>query len=409
VRSRFTVSSLRFPQDRPAAIHSTCDFCKPKQMMSKPNVNIPMLDLQAQYASIASELDAALKEVLAGQQLILGPEVKKLERELADYCNCSHAIGCASGSDALLLALMAFDVGSGDEIITTPYTFFATVGSIVRLGARPIFVDIDPDTFNLNPADLAAAISPRTKAIIPIHLFGQCAAMNQIAEQCSPRNIPIIEDAAQAIGSEYLGTRAGSLGTVACFSFYPSKNLGGAGDGGLLTTDDGELADKLRVLRAHGAKKKYYHDYVGINSRLDSLQAGILRVKLRHLDDWTRLRRENAARYYHLFNATGMVDAGIISLPQEQQGQFHVYNQFVIRAKDRDRLRTYMKEQGIGSEVYYPVPMHLQPCFQSLGYRTGDFPESERAASESLAIPIYPELGEENQRYIVERIASFYN
>src|SRR5262249_58794208 len=330
------------------------------------------------------------------------------EQELAPYCQCSESIGCASGSDALLLALMACGVGPGDEVITTPFSFFATVSSIVRLGARAVFVDIDEATFNINPERVENAISKHTKAILPVHLFGQCAEMSRIIELGEKRGIAIIEDSAQAIGAEYKGRRAGSLGAVGCFSFYPSKNLGGAGDGGLLTTNDADLADRLKVLRAHGAKKKYYHDVVGLNSRLDSLQAAILRVKFRHLDDWMSARRSNAARYRELFGKTGLLSSGRVSLPQECPGQFHVYNQFVLRVTDRDKLRAQMKEKGIGTEVYYPVPMHLQPCFANLGYKQGDFPESERAANESLAIPIYPELGAEAQRYIVDVISSFY-
>lgn len=367
-----------------------------------------MLDLRAQHATIAVEVESAISAVLQSQQLILGPEVRELERELAEYCSSSEAISCASGSDALLLALMAYGIGQGDEVVSTPYTFFATAGAIVRLGARPVFVDIDPVSFNLNADLLEKAITSRTRAIMPIYLYGQCAEMSDINKIAARHNIPVIEDAAQAIGAEHKGTRAGSLGAIGCFSFYPSKNLGGAGDGGLMTTSDPEIADRLRILRAHGAKKKYYHDVVGLNSRLDSLQAAILRVKFRHLDDWMSARRSNAARYRELFGKTGLLSSGRVSLPQECPGQFHVYNQFVLRVTDRDKLRAQMKEKGIGTEVYYPVPMHLQPCFANLGYKQGDFPESERAANESLAIPIYPELGAEAQRYIVDVISSFY-
>jgi dTDP-4-amino-4,6-dideoxygalactose transaminase len=371
-------------------------------------MKIPMLDLKAQHASIADEVEGALLSVLRGQQLILGPEVKEFEREMASYCGCAEAVACASGSDALLLSLMALGVGPGDEVVTTPYTFFATAGSIVRLGAKPVFVDIDAGSFNMNPDLLDGVFTSRTKAIIPIHLFGQCALMEQIGDVAAAHGVPIIEDAAQAVGAEDRGRRAGTIGQVGCFSFYPSKNLGGGGDGGLMTTNDEEFAERLRMLRSHGAKKKYYHDLVGLNSRLDSLQAAILRVKLRHLKAWTEARRANAVRYRRLFNEAGLVDSGNVTLPVETHEQFHVYNQFVVRARARDRLKAHMAEKGIGTEIYYPVPMHLQPCFAGLGYGEGDLPESERAARESLAIPIYPELGEDAQEYIVDTIAGFY-
>jgi dTDP-4-amino-4,6-dideoxygalactose transaminase len=371
-------------------------------------MKIPMLDLKEQHAAIAEEVESAVSAVLRDQQLILGPEVKALERELATYCGCAEAVGCASGSDALLLSLMALGVGEGDEVVTTPYTFFATAGSIVRLGAKPVFVDIDSASFNMQPGCLEPVITDRTKAIIPIHLFGQCASMNEISDIAAAHGVPVIEDAAQAIGAENVGRRAGSLGLGGCFSFYPSKNLGGAGDGGLITSNDSEFVDRLRTLRSHGAKKKYYHDLVGVNSRLDSLQAAILRVKLRHLDKWTAARRGNAERYRRLFERAGLVDSGRIVLPVEAAGQFHVYNQFVIRTRDRDRLKEHLAEKGIGTEIYYPVPMHLQPCFAGLGYDKGDFPESERAADESLAIPVYPELGAEAQARIVNEIADFF-
>jgi dTDP-4-amino-4,6-dideoxygalactose transaminase len=367
-----------------------------------------MLDLKAQHASIAQEVEAAIAEVLRSQRLIMGPDVGELERELAVYVGSSEAISCASGSDALLLALMALGVGPGDDVVTTPYTFFATVGAIVRLGANPIFVDIDRVSFNLDPNRLESALTPRTRAIVPIHLFGQCAEMSTIADIAESHDLPIIEDAAQAIGAEFKGRRAGSMGRTGCFSFYPSKNLGGAGDGGMLTTDDPEFAERLRLLRAHGAKQKYYHDVVGLNSRLDSLQAAILRVKLRRLDEWSTARRDNAAGYRKLFVDSGLVDSGKVTLPVEGDGQHHVYNQFVIRVHDRDRLQQFMTEKGIGTEVYYPVPMHLQPCFSGLGLREGDYPESERAAKESLAIPVYPELGRTAQEYIVDSVAKFY-
>ena len=377
-------------------------------MQEKAQIKVPILDLSVQHRQIADEIGAAVSRVLSSQQFILGPEVRELERDLAPYCHCSEAVGCASGSDALLLALMACGVGPGDEVITTPFSFFATVASIVRLGAKAVFVDIDPASFNLDTTRLESAVTERTKAILPVHLFGQCAQMDRINELAGRRGIKVIEDAAQAIGAEYHGRRAGSLGAIACFSFYPSKNLGGAGDGGLLTTNDLEMAETLRTLRAHGAKKKYYHDYVGINSRLDSLQAAILRVKFRYLDQWAQARRANAQRYRELFGDAGLSADGPVRLPTEGESSFHVYNQFVIRARDRDRLRAWLSERGVGSEIYYPLPLHLQSCFKDLGHKSGDFPESERAAKEALAIPVYPELDANAQGYVVETIASFY-
>jgi dTDP-4-amino-4,6-dideoxygalactose transaminase len=377
-------------------------------MQEKAQMKIPILDLSVQHQEIAGEIGAAVARVLNSQKFILGPEVREFEREIAPYCQCAEAVGCASGSDALLLALMACGVGPGDEVITTPFSFFATVGSIVRLGAKAVFVDIDAATFNVDSNRIESAITERTKAIMPVHLFGQCAEMNRINELASQFGIAVIEDAAQAIGAEYRSRRAGSLGAVGCFSFYPSKNLGGAGDGGLLTTNDPEMAETLRVLRAHGAKKKYHHDRVGINSRLDSLQAAILRVKFRYLDQWAHARRANAQRYRELFRDAGLVSSGSIQLPAESESSLHVYNQFVIRARDRDKLRACLAERGVGTEIYYPVPLHMQACFRDLGYQSGDFPESERAADEALAIPIYPELGANAQSYVVETIASFY-
>jgi dTDP-4-amino-4,6-dideoxygalactose transaminase len=376
-------------------------------MQEKAKMKIPILDLSVQHQKIAAEIQDAVARVLNSQQFILGPEVRELEREIAPYCQCAEAIGCASGSDALLLALMACGVGPGDEVITTPFSFFATVGSIVRLGARAVFVDIDESTFNIDAKRIEAAITERTKAIMPVHLFGQCAEMGRINELAELHKIAVIEDAAQAIGAEYHGRRAGSLGIIGCFSFYPSKNLGGAGDGGLLTTNDPGMAETLRILRAHGAKKKYYHDRVGINSRLDSLQAAILRVKFRYLDQWAAARRKNAQRYRQLFDEGKLVSSGAVRLPAESES-LQVYNQFVIRARDRDKLRAYLSEQGVGTEIYYPVPLHAQPCFKDLGHQIGDFPESERAAAEALAIPIYPELTESAQTSVVERIDSFY-
>lgn len=369
---------------------------------------VPMLDLRAQYKQLATEIEAAVVKVLESQQLILGPEVKELEKEIASYSQCDHGIGCASGSDALLLALMAFDIGPGDEVITTPFTFFATVGSIVRLGAVPVFVDIDPVTFNMNVRQLDPVVTERTKAIMPVHLFGQCVEMDKVEAVARRAEIAVIEDAAQAIGAEYKNRRAGSLGDIGAFSFYPSKNLGGAGDGGMLTTNSASLAESLRVLRAHGAPKKYYHDRVGVNSRLDSLQAAILRVKFGYLESWAEARRANAARYDRLFEAKGLVAEGVVVPPVVQEGQHHVFNQYVIRVRERDGLRAYLAERGIGTEIYYPVPMHMQKCFADLGFKRGAFPEAERAAHEVVAIPVYPELGEDDQEYVAATVAQFY-
>src|SRR5215813_4086152 len=377
-------------------------------MQEKTRMEIPILDLRAQHRQIGTEIDQAIARVLQDQKFILGPEVRALEHELAPYCQCAEAVGCASGSDAILLALMACEVGPGDEVITTPFSFFATAGSIVRLGARAVFVDIEPSSFNIDANKIEAAINKHTRVIMPVHLFGQCSDMDKINEIASRSDLKVIEDAAQAIGAEYHQRRAGSFSAIGCFSFYPSKNLGGAGDGGLLTTNSPELAESLRMLRAHGAKKKYYHDRVGINSRLDSLQAAILRVKFRYLDQWSKARRQNAERYRKLFDRTALLERNRVQLPAESEDSLHVYNQFVIRGLDRDRLRKWLAEKGIGTEVYYPLPLHLQECFRDLGYTKGDFPEAERAAEEALAIPVYPELDSNAQSYIVDTIAAFY-
>ena len=378
-------------------------------MPGTAQMKVPLLDLKAQYETLAPDIDAAVRSVFDSQHFILGPEVKQFEQEIAAYCSSEFAIGCASGSDAILLALMAHGIGPGDEVVTTPFTFFATAGSVVRLGAKPVFADIDESTFNIDPALFESAITERTRAVIPVHLFGQCAAMDAIREVADRRGIAVIEDAAQAIGAEYCGIRAGSLGSVSAFSFYPSKNLGGAGDGGMLTTNDEEIARKLRILRSHGAANKYYHEWVGINSRLDALQAVILRVKLRHLDSWTQARRANAARYRDYFEQAGLVTDGLVKLPREAAENLHVYNQFVIRVDNRDALKSFLAERGVGTEIYYPLPLHLQVCFSGLGYTEGDMPESERASKESLAIPVYPEIGETGQRYVVDTIAAFFH
>ena len=365
-------------------------------------MQVPLLDLKAQYATIKDEIKAAIDEVLESQYFILGPKVQQFEEEIAEYCNVKHAVGVASGSDALLLALMAIDVGYGDEVITTPYTFFATAGSISRLGAKPVFVDIDANTYNINPELIEEKITDKTKAIIPVHLYGQSADMDPILEIGKKYNLCIIEDAAQAIGAEYKGKKAGSMGDIGCLSFFPSKNLGGYGDGGMVITNNAELAEKIRVLRVHGAKPKYYHSLIGLNSRLDALQAAVLSVKLKYLDGWSRARIKNAETYNHLFSDTDVIT------PYVEPYNYHIYNQYIIRVEQRDELQEFLNERNIGTAIYYPVSLHLQGCYADLGLKEGDFPESEKAAQETLALPIYFELTEEQQMAVVNAIKEFY-
>lgn len=366
----------------------------------------PFLDLKLQFRDIRTELLNAVTGVLESQHFILGPEVDALEHEVADYVGAKYAIGCASGSDALLLAQMALGVEAGDEIITSPFTFGATAGSIARLKARPVFVDIHPDTFNLDERQLEAAITPHTRAIIPVHLFGLPVKMKNVLEIARKHHLAVIEDAAQALGARWRDKGIGSLGVCGCFSFFPSKNLGGAGDGGMITTNDRLLAERLHTLRVHGARKKYRYELLGINSRIDALQAAILRVKLRHLDRWTASRRRNADRYRELFIENHLTET--LALPTTPERCFHVYNQFTIRVQRRDPLQKYLSEHGIMTEVYYPSPLHVEPAFKYLGYRTGDFPNAELACHEVLSLPIYPELVFEQQRRIVTTIARFY-
>jgi dTDP-4-amino-4,6-dideoxygalactose transaminase len=365
-------------------------------------MQVPLLDLKAQYATIREEMQAAVLAVMESQQFIGGPAVKELEGLVAAYSGCRAAVGVSSGTDALLASLMALGIGTGDEVITTPYTFFATAGSIWRTGAKPVFVDIEPDTFNIDPSRIEAAVTDRTRAIIPVHLFGQVAEMDPIMSIAERHGLHVIEDAAQAIGAQYRGRRAGSIGTVGCFSFFPSKNLGGLGDGGMVVTQDPALGERLAITRNHGSKPKYYHGFVGGNFRLDTIQAAGLIVKLRHLDGWSARRRENAARYDTLLAGCPQVVT-----PTVRPHNVSVVNQYVIRVPRRNELQAYLKEQGIGTEVYYPLSLHQQECFASLGHRAGDFPESERAAAESLALPIYPELTEEQLTYVAGRIGEF--
>jgi dTDP-4-amino-4,6-dideoxygalactose transaminase len=371
-------------------------------------MRVPLLDLQAQYATIRDEVRAAVDRVFESQQFVLSGEVRALEEEVARYCQAKFAIGCASGSDALLLALMSCGVSEGDEVITTPLTFFATASAITRLGARPVFVDIDERTYNIDPAQVENAISERTKAIMPVHLYGQCADMNPLIELSERRGIPIVEDAAQAMGAEDRRRRAGSMGTIGCFSFYPSKNLGGAGDGGLMVTNDLDHARRLRMLRVHGEETKYHHKIVGLNSRLDALQAAVLRVKLPHLDDWIGARQRKAQQYELMFLDAGLSEE--IQTPFVRPGARHIFHQFVIRVSGgkRDALQKHLRENGIGTDVYYPVPLHLQECFAYLGCREGELPVAERAAKETLALPVYPELTDEQQDYVVRTIADFF-
>jgi dTDP-4-amino-4,6-dideoxygalactose transaminase len=371
-------------------------------------MKVPLLDLQAQYAPLREEILAAVTRVCDSQRFIMGPEIEALERELARMLGVDHAVSVSSGTDAVLLALMTLGIGAGDEVVTSTYSFFATAGAVARVGARPVFVDIDPATFNIDPARLADAITPRTRAILPVHLFGLCADMDPILDEASRSGLPVIEDAAQAIGATYKSRLAGGLGALGCFSFFPSKNLGAFGDAGLLTTNDAALARRARLLRTHGMDPKYYHHVVGANFRMDAVQAAVLRVKAPHLAAWTEARRLNATRYVRMFQEAGLAD--FITPPIEPQGRRHIFNQFVIRTPGstvRDGLKQHLDDRGIGNEIYYPVPFHLQPCFADLGHRAGDFPQAERAAKESLAIPIYGELTVEQQQTVVDTVAEF--
>jgi dTDP-4-amino-4,6-dideoxygalactose transaminase len=382
---------------------------------------VPLLDLKSQLAGLRNEIVDAVIEVIDSTRYIMGEKVEALEKEIADYTGTTHGIGVSSGTDALLLALMAYDIGPGDYVITSNFSFFATAGTIARLGAKPVFVDIDPLSFNIDPAKLEETLGSltedgrkRVKAIIPVHLYGQCAEMSLIANIGSHYRIPVIEDAAQAIGAEYMMDRkikrAGSLGDIGCFSFFPSKNLGGIGDGGMVVTDSKPLAEKMRILRNHGAEPKYYHQLIGGNFRLDPIQAVVLSLKLPHLNQWHQQRKKNANRYTDMIRQSGIheVQTPIAQYQAAELSHEHIYNQYMIRVPQRDALREFLASQNITTEVYYPIPFHLQECFQYLGYRKGDFPVSEQAAKEVLALPVYPELTEPMQKYVVDSIKKFY-
>jgi len=372
----------------------------------RPFLQFPFLDLRAQYHQIKPEIDAAVARVFESQYFILSPDVAAFEKELADYVGAKFAIGCASGTDALMLALMALGVGPGDEVITVPFTFVATAGPVALLGAKPVFVDIDPVTFNIDVSKIEAAITPKTKAIIPVDLFGLMAPIEQIETIAAKHKVAVIEDAAQAIGAKRNGKMAGSTGTMGCFSFFPSKNLGAAGDGGLITTNDPEINERLRKIRVHGSPRRYEYEVLGVNSRLDAIQAAVLSVKLKYLDGWADARRRNADLYQKLFEASGL--ANRIALPAEPTGSHHIYNQYTVRCPQRDELKASLAEKGIPSEIYYPYPLHIQKAFTYLGHRPGDFPQTERACREVLSLPIYPELGEERLQAVMAAIADFY-
>jgi len=388
-------------------------------------MKFPLLDLKAQYKSIEMELKERVSEVLDSQMFILGAEVRALEEELSIYVGAEHGLGVSSGSDALIISLMALQVGQGDSVVTTPFTFFATGGAIARLGANPMFCDIDPDTFNLDTFKLSELLeleiekkgNSRIKGIIPVHLYGQCVDMKPIQSLAEKYKLFVLEDAAQAVGSEYQIAaevkRACTLGDLGILSFYPAKNLGACGDAGMVLTNNQELADRMRLLRVHGSSNKYMYDILGGNFRMDAIQAAVLRIKLKHLDSWIEERQQKAAGYEKLFNDAGLVEKGFIQAPKAVYRDsglkyFHTYHQYVIRADSRDELQSYMREKGVPSAIFYPMPLHLQKCFAYLGYKEGDFPESEKAASEVLALPIYPELSEENQQYVVTTIKDFY-
>ncbi|MGA5690544.1 DegT/DnrJ/EryC1/StrS family aminotransferase [Cytobacillus pseudoceanisediminis] len=368
-------------------------------------MKVPMLDLSEQYQGLKSEVLEVLDGVMSSSRFILGDNVKKLEADVAKYSNVNHGIGCGNGSDAIHIALQALGVGPGDEVITTAFTFFATGGAIARAGATPVYVDIDPVTFNIDPSKVEAAITEKTKAIIPVHLYGQMADMESLAKIAEKHNLAIVEDAAQAIGAKHNGKSVGELGTAATYSFFPTKNLGAYGDGGMVVTDNDDVAEKCRVIRVHGSKPKYYHHVLGYNSRLDELQAAVLNVKFPHLDKWSEMRRKNADTYTNLLKEK--VGDHVVT-PVEKEGNYHVFHQYTLRVENRDELQKYLQDQGVSTMIYYPLPLHVQPVFQELGYKEGDLPITEKAAKEALSLPMFPELKREQQEYVVEKIAEFY-
>ena len=376
-------------------------------------MKVPFFDLNSQFYSIEGDIKSALDEVFKTQQFILGPKVEALEQTIANYCQTRYAVGVSSGSDALLLSLMAFGIGTGDEVLLPPFTFFATAGAISRIGATPVFVDIDEETHNIDPSKIEEKINSRTKAIIPVHLFGQCADMDPLLQIAKAKQLFVIEDAAQALGAEYRphlnteGKRAGQMGDLGCFSFYPTKNLGAFGDAGMVVTDNPHLAERTRILRVHGSQPKYFHKMIGINSRLDAIQAAILLVKFRHLEKWTEERQRRAEQYRSIFQDL-LPSVPNLRLPTIQYGNRHIFHQYVIRVPERDQLRQFLVESGIGTDIYYPLPLHLQECYSFLKYQRGDFPVSEKVAEEALALPIYPELTEDQQMFVVEKIKAFY-
>ncbi|HWJ76489.1 MAG TPA: DegT/DnrJ/EryC1/StrS family aminotransferase [Niallia sp.] len=369
-------------------------------------MKVPMLDLSEQYHELRDEIIKNLDEVMGSSRFILGDNVKKLEKDIASYSNAEYGVGVANGSDALHISLQACGVSEGDEVITTPFTFFATAGAIARAGAKPVFVDIEEDTFNIDPKKIEEAITEKTKAIIPVHLYGQTADMDPIREIAAKHNLYIIEDAAQAIGAKYKDRMVGELGDTACFSFFPTKNLGAYGDAGMVVSSNQELAEKMQVIRVHGSKPKYYHHVLGYNSRLDELQAAILNIKFKHLDKWIDARRTAANNYTSLIEEKAK-DAGIIT-PIVKEDRFHVFHQYTLRVPQRDELQKHLAENGIASMIYYPLPLHIQPVFKELGYKEGDFPVSEKATKEAISLPMFPELKREQQVYVVEKIAEFY-
>lgn len=368
-------------------------------------MNVPMLDLKEQYQTLKPEIDSAVQEVMASSRFILGQNVKILEQAIAEFSHVSQGVGVANGSDALHLALLACGVEAGDEVIVPDFTFFATAGAVSRIGAKPVFVDIDPVTFNMDPDQVEKAVTARTKAIIPVHLYGQAADMDPINQLAEQHHLSVVEDAAQAIGAQYKNRKVGELGTAACYSFFPTKNLGAYGDAGMVVTNDEDIAEKVRVLRVHGSKPKYHHHVLGYNSRLDEMQAAILNVKFPHLDEWNQLRREKAATYTALIKDKLSHD---VVPPVEKEDRYHIYHQYTIRVPKRDELQAYLKEHGVASMIYYPKPLHLQPVFKELGHREGDFPETEKACREALSLPMFPELKPEKQEYVVNTIKNFF-